>query len=309
MYKFSPGLGTPLKYNPCDTKVSTASTCNVASSPTKVKSNSALVANEKPVDSRACVTVLFNVSEVSLAIASINPKVCVPTNNDCPTVSCDVMAATAGGVAPTTGSGLTLNVPNIDFGIDEQVKHNDETISYTTGTITGISIVQSGGSGYTTSDTIFIGAPNIGGNERATATVSVSSAGVIQSITVTNAGKGYVTAPAVTITSSGSGTNATATATLNSDGGVESITVDSGGSGYDFISTTISIENATSGGRQATASITSVDGSGAITGVSLTDAGTGYTAKPISPVLINFLWSIAETLIALLGLSTKLVIA
>ena len=92
MYKFSPGLGTPLKYNPCDTKVSTASTCNVASSPTKVKSNSALVANEKPVDSRACVTVSFNVSEVSLAIASINPKVCVPTNNAWPTVSCEVKA-------------------------------------------------------------------------------------------------------------------------------------------------------------------------------------------------------------------------
>ena len=193
----------------------------------------------------------------------------------------DVMAATAGGAAPTTGSGLTLNVPNIDFGIDEQVKHNDDTISYTTGTITGISIVQGGGSGYTTDDTIFIGAPNIGGNERATATVSVSATGVIQSITVTNAGKGYVTPPAVTITSSGSGTNATATATLNSDGGVESIAVDSGGSGYDFISTTITIENATSGGRQATASITSVDGSGAVTGVSLTDAGTGYTAKPL----------------------------
>ena len=192
----------------------------------------------------------------------------------------DVMAATAGGVAPTTGSGLTLNVPNIDFGIDEQVKHNDDTISYTTGTITGISIVQSGGSGYTTSDTVFIGAPNIGGNERATATVSISAAGVVQSISVTKAGKGYTTPPAVTITSSGSGTNATATATLNSDGGVESIAVDSGGSGYDFISTTITIENATSGGRQATASITSVDGSGAITGVSLTDAGTGYTAKP-----------------------------
>ena len=193
----------------------------------------------------------------------------------------DVMAATAGGVAPTTGSGLTLNVPNIDFGIDEQVKHNDDTISYTTGTITGISIVQSGGSGYTTSDTVFIGAPNIGGNERATATVSISAAGVVQSISVTKAGKGYTTPPAVTITSSGSGTNATATATLNSDGGVESIAVDSGGSGYDFISTTIAIENATSGGRQATASITSVDGSGAVTGVSLTDAGTGYTAKPL----------------------------
>ena len=193
----------------------------------------------------------------------------------------DVMAATAGGVAPTTGSGLTLNVPNIDFGIDEQVKHDDDTISYTTGTITGISIVQSGGSGYTTSDTVFIGAPNIGGNERATATVSISAAGVVQSISVTKAGKGYTTPPAVTITSSGSGTNATATATLNSDGGVESIAVDSGGSGYDFISTTITIENATSGGRQATATISSVDGSGAVTGVTLTDAGSGYTSKPI----------------------------
>lgn len=193
----------------------------------------------------------------------------------------DVMAATAGGVAPTTGSGLTLNVPNIDFGIDEQVKHNDDTISYTTGTITGISIVQSGGSGYTTSDTVFIGAPNIGGNERATATVSISAAGVVQSISVTKAGKGYTTPPAVTITSSGSGTNATATATLNSDGGVESIAVDSGGSGYDFISTTITIENATSGGRQATATISSVDGSGAVTGVTLTDAGSGYTSKPV----------------------------
>ena len=92
MYKFSPGLGTPLKYNPCDTKVSTASTCNVASSPTKVKSNSALVANEKPVSATACVTVVFNVSEVSLAIASINPKVDSPTNNAWPTVSCEVKA-------------------------------------------------------------------------------------------------------------------------------------------------------------------------------------------------------------------------
>ena len=192
----------------------------------------------------------------------------------------DVMAATAGGAAPTTGSGLTLNTPNIDFGIDEQVKHNDDTISYTTGTITGISIVQSGGSGYSTSDTISIGSPNITGNERATATVSVSAQGAVQGITVTKAGKGYTSAPAVTITSSAGGTNATATATLNSDGGVASIAVDSGGSNYDFTTTTIAIENPQSGGLQATASITSVDGSGAITGVSLTQVGSGYTSKP-----------------------------
>ena len=46
MYKFSPGLGTPLKYNPCDGKVCTESTVKFPSSPTKVKSNSALTANE-----------------------------------------------------------------------------------------------------------------------------------------------------------------------------------------------------------------------------------------------------------------------
>ena len=196
----------------------------------------------------------------------------------------DVVANVAGGDAPTTGSGLTLNVPNIDFGIDTQVKHDDTTISYTTGTITGITLVQGGGSGYATTDTITLGAPNIGGNERATATVSVSAQGAVQGITVTKAGKGYTSAPAVTITSSGSGTNATATATLNSDGGVASIAVDTGGSNYDFTTTTITIENPQSGGRQATASITSVDGSGAITGVSLTDAGSGYTSKPTSIV-------------------------
>ena len=194
----------------------------------------------------------------------------------------DVVANVAGGDAPTTGSGLTLNVPNIDFGIDTQVKHDDTTITYTTGTITGITLVQGGGSGYATSDTITIGAPNIGGNERATATVSVSAQGAIQGITVTKAGKGYVTAPAITITSTASGTNATATATLDSDGGVASIAVDSGVSNYDFTTTSITVENPTSGGRQATASITSVDGSGAITGVSLTDAGSGYTSKPTS---------------------------
>ncbi len=192
----------------------------------------------------------------------------------------DVVAATAGGTPPSTGSGVTLNTPNIDFGIDTQIKHDDTTISYTTGTITGISIVQSGGSGYATTDTISIGAPNITGNERATATVSISSAGALQSVAVTKAGKGYTSAPAVTITSSGSGVNATATATLNSDGGVASIAVDSGGSDYDFTTTTIAIENPQTGGLQAAAVISSVDGSGAITGVSLTEVGSGYTSKP-----------------------------
>jgi len=192
----------------------------------------------------------------------------------------DVIPASINGAAPTTGSGLTLNVPSIDFGIDTQVKHNETSIDYTTGTITGVTITTNGTGGYATTDTIVIGAPNISGNTQAAATASISSAGTVQSFTITNAGSGYSSVPAVTITDSGSGANATGTAVLNSDGGIASITLNSAGTGYDQTTTTVAIEAAQTGGVQATATITSVDGSGAVTGVSLTNAGSGYTASP-----------------------------
>ena len=63
----------------------------------------------------------------------------------------------------------------------------------------------------------------------ATATATISG-GVLTSITVTNGGNAYPSAPAVTI-SGGGGSGATAVAT-GSDGSVDSITVTSGGSGY-----------------------------------------------------------------------------
>lgn len=64
---------------------------------------------------------------------------------------------------------------------------------------------------------------------QATATAS-RSAQVVSAITVTNAGSGYASVPAVTITGGG-GTGATATAVLT-NGSVTSITVNNGGSGY-----------------------------------------------------------------------------
>ena len=72
MYKFSPGLGTPLKYNPCDGKVCTESTVKFPSSPTKVKSNSALTANENAEDSISVLTTAFNaVSYTHLTLPTI----------------------------------------------------------------------------------------------------------------------------------------------------------------------------------------------------------------------------------------------
>ena len=72
MYKFSPGLGTPLKYNPCDGKVSIESIVNDPSSPTNVKSNSALFANENAAAAITVVTFAFSVKDVSLSILNIN---------------------------------------------------------------------------------------------------------------------------------------------------------------------------------------------------------------------------------------------
>lgn len=62
----------------------------------------------------------------------------------------------------------------------------------------------------------------------ATATASVSG-GAVSSVTVTNGGSGYATAPAVTV--SGDGTGATAVATVV-DGVVTGVTVTAGGTGY-----------------------------------------------------------------------------
>lgn len=71
--------------------------------------------------------------------------------------------------------------------------------------------------------------PPIAVKVQATATAS-RSAQVVSSISVTNAGSGYASVPAVTI-SGGAGTGATATAVLT-NGSVTSITVNNGGSGY-----------------------------------------------------------------------------
>lgn len=60
--------------------------------------------------------------------------------------------------------------------------------------------ILSGGSGYVTAPTITIGAPSVGVQATATATIT---AGVITSITITNAGSGYVTPPVISISGAG----------------------------------------------------------------------------------------------------------
>jgi hypothetical protein len=98
-------------------------------------------------------------------------------------------------------------------------------------------------------------------------------AGEVTAVNVTNAGSGYTSAPAVTLTG-GAGSGATAVASL-SPFGVGSATVTAGGTGY-TAAPTVSISGGGGSGATATATVSA----GAVTAITITDAGTGYTSQP-----------------------------
>lgn len=77
-----------------------------------------------------------------------------------------------------------------------------------------VTIGGSGGTGYAAATTTVSFAAAPAGGATATGFAVVSSTGVIQAIFVTSQGSGYLTAPAVTITSTGGGSGATGTATI-----------------------------------------------------------------------------------------------
>lgn len=111
-----------------------------------------------------------------------------------------------------------------------------------------------------------------------------SPTGGLQSISIDNAGSGYVStaaAPAVTVGAPdiAGGTQAVVTSTI-SGGAVTAIAVTAGGSGYTVGASTVTITPAAGDtGTGAEAEIV-VDSSGTITGVTVTEGGTGYKAIP-----------------------------
>lgn len=89
----------------------------------------------------------------------------------------------------------------------------DGTSSYRQGTSVLSITVTNDGSGYTSTPTVTIGAPNLAYGTTASAVATVV-ANKVSAITVTNAGSGYTSAPTVTITGGG-GSNAAATASVS----------------------------------------------------------------------------------------------
>ena len=151
----------------------------------------------------------------------------------------------------------------------------------------GISSITSGGtiaSGFKTGATITVpvrfSAPTQAGGLNSTGTAVINSAGAVQSVTVSFPGSGYTNG---TFTYGNSNCpnviigGARITWKRNSAGGITGYEIISGGAGY-AVGTPINFPS--SGGSTAAALVNTVDGSGAITSITITNAGSGYTSDP-----------------------------
>ena len=128
-----------------------------------------------------------------------------------------------------------------------------------------------GNDGYTVAPTVVVSAPPTPVTAAGTA---VLSAQAVTSITITNKGSGYVTAPTISITGGG-GTGATATAILvNTE--VTTINVTNGGSGY----TSVPTVTMTAAPSAVTATATANISGGKVVSTTITNGGVGYKIPP-----------------------------
>jgi len=111
-----------------------------------------------------------------------------------------------------------------------------------------------------------------GGGSGAAATAVIG--GRVSSVSITNRGQEYTSAPTVSF-SGGGGSGAAATATLRDQGPILSISVTGAGSGY-TATPTVSL----SGGGGSGASATAVLAGTSVNTVTVTAGGTGYTSAP-----------------------------
>ena len=161
------------------------------------------------------------------------------------------------------------------------------------GAITTIPVTN-GGTGYTSSPTFTISAPEVPGGNTAVA-VATFAAGVITGITITNAGTGYINPPTITFTGGGgtglllgtatmqTATNGTATLKYAGVTATGTVTLKYG-SGYSALPTvTITPVSAGTGGTayfvgvQSSAKLIPLIVNGQIRSVQIDDGGVGYT--------------------------------
>lgn len=215
----------------------------------------------------------------------------------------------SGGSGYTGTPTVTFSAPDIPSGTRAQ---GTAAIDPNTGTVIGLtvstqgsgylfapSVTLSAGSGASASATfsgqILTGinvitpgvdysfAPKVvitgGGGTGAAANATILN-GKIIGFNITNAGSGYTSSPSVSLVS-GSGAQASV---VVSGSGIASINLVNGGSGYTGAPTLVISPNPiTSPGSGATATAT-VDPTGAVTGITVTNQGTGYLGGNVPSV-------------------------
>ena len=143
----------------------------------------------------------------------------------------------------------------------------------------------SGGTGYTNAPRIVI-EPPIGG-VTATAVAITSTTGTrnfkslrVESIQITNPGAGYTTIPDVKfVTEDGKGSGASAIAGVGTEGVIGPVTLNFIGQGY-FTPPTVTFNNAPAGGFTGIATATINTTTNQVSGITVTNAGYGYTVAP-----------------------------
>jgi FtsP/CotA-like multicopper oxidase with cupredoxin domain len=197
----------------------------------------------------------------------------------------DVTGAT--NVAPATGATLTLGAdPTFPIFSRDRTYSFAATVQPTivdpgtgaeavasvdprTGGISGITVT-SPGAGYLNAPSVTITAPGLTPTPAA-ATATIST-GVISSVTVHEAGFGF-TAPQVTVT----GGSPTTAAVLTATGGVDDVVIADGGQ-Y-AVHPIVEFSRPAIGSDIATGTAT-LDVTGAVTGVTIINPGSGYTSAP-----------------------------
>lgn len=162
-----------------------------------------------------------------------------------------------------------ISVTNVSNKVTNPAK---ATAAMSGGIVTSASVVGTGGFGYTTAPAVTIAPPPA--SILATGT-AVRTGAAVTSITLTDRGSGYVTAPTITF-SGGGGTGAEATATIKGSV-IDTVTITAGGSGYTS-DPTVTFSAPPPVGTQATATATVAGG--AVTSITITSGGSGYQKTP-----------------------------
>ena len=105
------------------------------------------------------------------------------------------------------------------------------TAALSDGAVSALSVIGSGGFGYTTPPVVTIAAPHSNGNLTATASAAVNGAGGVIALNVLTQGSNYASAPDVVISAPPPGVNASAESTT-SGGGLASVTAVIAGTNY-----------------------------------------------------------------------------